>query len=270
MAGFSWARIHGGERWITKSQARPDTILSFLTVSLTTPLCLFSRWPQGTCFLHGSLLLPKDLYPAPHLRPKATPATLEGFSLCWGPDSSLFLDAQMFIFVDVQNYNFRLGRNLSLQPSPFIGLEHWAVNFIVSLRTFPVSHSWVIKGKTRILLSLQWPAFPPPQQMIARDRDAYGSPRVSWLAHIVPLKSKRGKRATAFSRNHFIPLWARLLPPMTFWWHSILATSPESSITSPWCPLFPPFLQFCFPAQVTSWALSGHRALRYVFYHIQS
>lgn len=58
------ARVHVDERWVTTLEAGPAASLPFSMLSpdlsAIQKVCL-----QGTGFLQSSLLLPKDLYPAP-------------------------------------------------------------------------------------------------------------------------------------------------------------------------------------------------------------
>lgn len=91
-----------------------------------------------------------------------------------------------------------------------------------------MSHSWVIEGWNKNSRFLTTTCLPTAPRDDSQRQDA--------LLIESPWKTKQGQRATAFSRTHFIPLWARLLPPTTLWWHSILPYSEHLQDILPQAP----------------------------------
>lgn len=132
---------------------------------------------------------------------------------------------KMFILIDVQNYNFRLGSYPSVQTFSIYGIENGVIGSFIGATLALYHPIRLLKGETRIWVSWQWPFFLPPPQLIARKTDACGSPRTSCIAHSVPPESNRGKRTTAVRRMHSIPLQTRLLPATAVLWHTTLLFS---------------------------------------------
>ena len=95
---------------------------------------------------------------------------------------------------------------------------------------------------------------PPPQRM-----PETGMPGDHQGHHLISLKSNSGKRATAFTRIHFILLRIRHLPPMTLD-ITLLWASPATSVTC--CLLFPNSPQFCTSLLRS---LAGHGAHRCIY-----
>lgn len=127
--------LHGPDiLWVKDEEPHskgPDSSFPLFTGSTSHPTSVpfLKLCPQERCFLQCSLLLPKDLYPALHSRPNtiSSNSTKAFLSAPFQIDLSFLWISKMFILIDVQNYNFRLGRKLRLQPSPFTErkLSHW-------------------------------------------------------------------------------------------------------------------------------------------------
>lgn len=120
---------------------------------------------------------------------------------------------KMLVLINVQNHNFGPGTSLDSHPL------HFQKRKTESLRASvisPVSHSWFVEGQDKNLGS--WardlPNFPLqrlPETGIPADPQGH---QALGRAHLVPIKSNRGKRATAFSRIHFIPRSGHRLGPL--------------------------------------------------------